>query len=932
MPMAIFDLGPVPQFICDFTTLQFIQINAAWEKYTGINRTQVLGVPWPKCGLHTDAESHQTLEQLIEQLQTDRERVHRRISFVRQDGERRVGDFYVQVVRINEERCLIGFIDDATDVVLLSRDLNVSKRDFALMFEFSPVGVAIIDPENLKISEANRALSGFTGFALEELIGLPMTLLTEGTMRQEENRMMGEVLQDIRKGYELKIQIVRKDGEKLWVRQTVEAVRCGNEKLQHIFSFYEDISQHKLQEDRLRQEGAILAEKVRERTAELEVAMFAAERANAAKSLFLAKMSHELRTPLNGIIGMTELAEEENNPQQQREFLRISRESADALLTIVNDILDISKIEAGKCMLESIEFCPATCLGEAVKLLSIRAQEKGIALRFTIAQEVPPVLIGDPGRLRQIVLNLMGNAIKFTKEGEVALEVTMEYQAPTEVSLMFQVIDTGGGIPEEKREKIFDAFAQVDESVARRHGGTGLGLTISAQLVEMMAGKIWVESEMDKGSTFFFMAHFKRSLQSTTNELDGRGLRILTVALPIDHESEVYSHLERCCSLISEVSDADTALEQVRNAWEQGVPYDFVLLNPELNGGNGFDLACILNEEKGAAGSAVIICRNENYGGELPKPDSIPCIKSYLTTPLYWAELKAAILRVTALRNGAGAVIETITVAYPLKVLIAEDNLTNQMVLRHHLEHLQCEVGLACNGAEVLEMCKTQHFDVILMDVNMPVLDGLEATKAIRKAEKTTGEHQIIYATTAMALEGDSALCFEAGIDGHLSKPIRKKALIHILSEVAARLGKQTAESKREITVKKAETVNAIIDVKEILKDLDGMLEDLDGDVEFAVKLAESGCKDFPIYLSDMHLAVEAGDARKLRVAAHTMKTIFSQWGAIHAKELAFSIEKAGITGNIPEGACILEELIGETEKISRALQTFIQTHQVKDD
>ena len=229
-------------------------------------------------------------------------------------------------------------------------------------------------------------------------------------------------------------------------------------------------------------------------------------------------------------------------------------------------------------------------------------------------------------------------------------------------------------------------------------------------------------------------------------------------------------------------------------------------------------------------------------------------------------------------------------------------------------------------------MCKVQDFDIILMDVNMPVLDGLQATQAIREAEKTTGAHQIIYATTAMALEGDSALCLAAGMDGHLSKPIRKKALIRILSEVAAKLGKQPEESKKETKGKKTETMNSMINTADVLKDLDGMLEDLDGDIEFAVKLAESGCKDFPIYLSDMQLAVEAGDARKLRVAAHTIKTIFSQWGAIHAKELAFSIEKAGISENLEEGSCILEELTVETEKIHHALQTFIRTHEVSRD
>ena len=469
-------------------------------------------------GLHADSESVVILEGLIDQLQHDRGRVHRRLAFTRLDGARRVGDFYLQVVRINEDRCLIGFVEDATDVELLSRDLNVSKRDFALMFEFSPVGVALIDPKSLKILEANRALCGFTGFSLDELVGVTMSSLTDAALGKEESQLLGEVLAETRPGYELRYPMICKDDARLWVRQTVAVVRDGTEKLQHLFSFYEDISQHKLLENRLRHEGAILAEKVRERTAELEVAKLAAERANDAKSMFLAMMSHELRTPLNGIIGMIDLALETEDPLRHGEFLRVSRDSAEALLTIVNDILDLSKVEAGKYQLEHIDFQPHICMGEAVKLLSTRSREKGIDLRFQIAPDVPLHLVGDAGRLRQIIINLLGNSIKFTESGDVVLDVTVKEQTPNDVCLLFSISDTGEGIPLEKRGKIFESFSQADESVARRHGGTGLGLTISAKLVHMMGGEIWLESEVGKGSTFFFTAHFKVASESTASK------------------------------------------------------------------------------------------------------------------------------------------------------------------------------------------------------------------------------------------------------------------------------------------------------------------------------------------------------------------------------------------------------------------------------
>ena len=835
VPWAVFDLGPVPQFMCDFETLQFIQVNTAWENFTGLGRSQVAGVSWMKCGLHSEPESAEELAGLIAQVQYDRDRVHRRLSFTRPDGERRVGDFFVQVVRINEARCLIGFVEDATDVVLLSRDLNVSKRDFALMFEFSPVGVALIDPQNLQILEANRALCAFTGFSLEELVGVKMSSLTDESLNQEESRLLAEVLAETRPGYELKYPMVCKDDGRLWVRQTVAVVRAGKEKVQHLFSFYEDISQHKLLEHRLRHEGAILTEKVRERTAEMEVAKLAAERANDAKSMFLAMMSHELRTPLNGIIGMTDLALETQDPQRVREFLRVSRDSAEALLTIVNDILDLSKVEAGKYHLELLDFRPAICMGEAVKLLSTRSREKGIDLSFEIAPEVPTFLVGDSGRLRQIIINLLGNSIKFTEVGEVVLGVSVDHETPTDVCLLFRVADTGEGIPVDKRAKIFESFSQADESVARRHGGTGLGLTISAKLVHMMGGKIWLESEEGKGSTFFFTVHFKKSTMQ---------------------ENAAISPVEGLKERIEEQK-----LGQ-RNAARE------LLKNP-------------------TSSSQEAPCRT----GSPPQLGAAP------------AEDHPAEVR-------------------GLKILIAEDNMTSQMVVCHHLQNMQCEVELATTGQGALMAWKHKPFDLILMDVNMPEMDGLQATHAIREAEKATGAHQLIYASTAMALDGDRELCMTAGMDGYLTKPIRKRDLEDVLRKVARKLGKTPEEIKGEKPADKGEmpAIESVINTV-------SLLEDLNGDTAFAVSMAETGCKDLSTYLAEIRQAIAEADARKLRVAAHTLKTTLGQWGAVRARELAFAIEKSGTAGNVPEGAAHMDELILESEKVGKALLAFIQSN-----
>ena len=550
-------------------------------------------------------------------------------------------------------------------------------------------------------------------------------------------------------------------------------------------------------------------------------------------------MSHELRTPLNGIIGMIDLALETEDPPRQAEFLRVSRDSAEALLTIVNDILDLSKVESGKYQLEHIDFQPQICMGEAVKLLSTRSREKGINLRFEIAPDVPALLVGDAGRLRQIIINLLGNSIKFTESGEVVLAVTVKSKAESEVCLQFRVADTGEGIPVEKRDKIFESFAQADESVARRHGGTGLGLTISSKLVHMMGGEIWLESEVGKGSTFFFTAYFKVASSFSAATPPEQSLRGRIETVQIDRRN--------------------AAIELMKKP---------------------------------------VVVRAEPEG-EAASPDRT-------------GEMQHSVASAPAMPAGG----------YCLKVLVAEDNMTSQMVVCHHLQNMQCEVELTTTGMGVLAAWKRGGFDLILMDVNMPEMDGLQATHAIREAEKATGFHQIIYATTAMALDGDRKLCMAAGMDGYLTKPIRKRELEHVLHEVIQKIGPVALEPEA-----KGEAETSAPVAEESVINTASLLEDLNGDMAFAVSLAKTGCLDLSAYLGGIQQAIYAGDARKLRVEAHTLKTTLGQWGAVRARELAFSIEKAGTAGDVPGGASYLDELKTEVEKIGEALQAFVQSN-----
>lgn len=923
LPLAVFDLAPVAQFICKFDSLGFVQVNSAWEKMTGWDRESVLGVSWWELGMHNEEVGGREFWALLYRLQTDRKRVSRRISFSRKNGDFRIGDFSVQVVRINEERSLIGFIEDVTDEVLLTRDLKTTQKEFGLLFDFSPVGIAIVDPATSTIQEHNRSLSSFFSFFKDGLLGRAMSELTAEEFRLDEGKKLGAILRGESEGYEIEYAIHQDENRTLWVRKIVVAVRSVNENLQHLFAFYEDVSQHRSLEDRLRREGATLAEKVRERTEELEIAVYAAERANNAKSLFLAKMSHELRTPLNGIIGMTELAEEAEDKLMRSDFLRVARESAEALLTIVNDILDFSKIEAGKYELAGELFSAAECVQSAVKLLLPKAQKKDIDLSFNIAVDVPPVLIGDPGRLRQILLNLLGNSIKFTGEGKISVDVSMEYQTAEEVSLLFKVVDTGEGIPMEKQDKIFDAFSQVDDSTSRRHEGTGLGLTICAQLVNLMAGKIWLESREGEGSTFFFLVHFKRVDANAAFKTDLTGRRVVLADTSREHRDSLRKMLESCGATVVDFGSLESLLENWKNENLLGIDLLLADLCFGYEGGDSILNWLLKNMPEKEFPVVVMVNPSCKNCGPVMPAERPKFLRSSLRKPIYWGELDAAIENsLTPPDTGeeeSGEAHEKVSAA-PLKqenseklrVLVAEDNLTNQMVLLHFFEGFGVCSKFVTTGLEVIDALEKEPYDLVLMDVNMPEMDGMEATKVIRDAEKGTGKHQIIYAITAMALHGDRETCMAVGMDGYLSKPVRKKELAEVLQQISHR--ENPAEKKSMDSIEGWEhSIHA-----------DEILTDLGGDLEFAVSLAETGLRELPVYLEEMRCALNNSNDNSLRVAAHTAKTLFAQWGAVAAKELAYQFEKAGLTHNLPQIAASFPEMEREFERVIYALQNFV--------
>ncbi|MBW1734169.1 MAG: response regulator [Deltaproteobacteria bacterium] len=536
------------------------------------------------------------------------------------------------------------------------------------------------------------------------------------------------------------------------------------------------------------QKNQELEEAIREVKAtqkEVALAKEAAEKANQAKSLFLASMSHDIRTPMNGIIGMTDLCLDTELTDEQREYLGMVKSSADSLLSLLNDILDFSKIESGMLELEEIGFNLNSAVEDTVKSLAYMAHNKGLELACRIHRDVPVALVGDPGRLRQVIVNLVGNALKFTEKGEVVVEVRLLEEADDHVFLHFLVRDTGIGISRDRQEKIFEAFSQADESTTRKYGGTGLGLSISSRLVSMMGGKIWVESEPGEGSTFQFTARFglqEAPLSSGKEKLsDLKGMPVLVIDDNATN-GEILREILLGWDMEPTIASGKDALRVVTGAARSGKPFSLVLLDAQASKKGGFEIASEIKKRPEWAAPIIMITSSVGIRGDAEKSRKLG-IAAYLTKPIRHSDLLDAILT----GYGKGDLVTKHSVREKrarLRILLAEDNMVNQRLTVKLLTKMGYQVEVAGNGKEAVAAFERETFDLILMDVQMPEMDGFEATALIREKEKKTGGHIPIIAMTAHAMKGDRERCLDAGMDEYVSKPIRPQAVVDAIEAV----------------------------------------------------------------------------------------------------------------------------------------------------
>jgi PAS domain S-box-containing protein len=790
--------------------------------------------------------------------------------------------------------------------------LAKGEREFRAIANYTYDWENWIDPQG-RLLWVNPAVERLTGYTVEECMRMPGYPLP--MVHPEDRPTLHQSLGNhgASLGHDLEFRLVRKDGQVLWAALSWQPIYDTDGTCLGQRSSVRDVS------ERRRATEAMLQAKE------------AAEAASQAKSEFLASMSHEIRTPMNGVIGMTGLLLDTALDEEQREYVETIRSSGDALLTVINDILDYSKIEANKVELEVAGFDLRTTVEDVADILAQRAYEKQLEFTCLLPRDIPVRLRGDSGRLRQILMNLTANAIKFTERGEVAIEIKRveDLADPSRCTLLFRIIDTGIGIPDERRDCLFRSFSQVDATTTKRYGGTGLGLVISKRLTEIMGGSIGVDSVPGKGSTFWFSLPFQ--VDGTVKPIEnGSTLLVGKPVLVVDDNATnlrvLREYLGAFDCVVHLANSADQAILRLKEAVIQQRPVEIVILDMMMPDTDGLTLGKTILADAKFGAPKLIMLSSRNQVGDAAAVDRAG-FAAFLAKPVKRSALQRTLLRLfeectPGRKTSRAADAESKSKAgiapgqaRPFRILVAEDNITNQKVALAMLNQLGYRADAVGNGQEALNALYTVPYDLVLMDVQMPDMDGLEATRLYRNHEDGTGEHKTIIAMTAFATVDDRHRCLAAGMDDFLTKPVQRK----VLADTLARHLNATATGVEE----KPDMPDIAEEPKRAFR-IEDLLERLDNDGELAAEIAEVYLTESAKLRVEIAAAIARGDAEALRHHAHSIKGATGNIGDELLQESAFQLEISGREGNLTHGADVFAEFQRLLAATTAVLRRFL--------
>ncbi|MEI6702412.1 MAG: response regulator [Deltaproteobacteria bacterium] len=776
---------------------------------------------------------------------------------------------------------------------------NAELQTLSRAVEQCSVTIVITDVEGT-IEFVNPKFTELTGYTAEEAIGQNPRLLKSGETPPETFVKLWSTISE-GKTWEGEFINKSKDGHLFWERASISAIRDDNGVITHYLAVKEDITE----KNRIMEQFIIAKEK--------------AEAATEAKSSFLATMSHEIRTPMNGVIGMTGLLLDPTLTDEQREYAEIVRKSGENLLALINDILDFSKIEAGKLDLEILDFDLRVTLEDTAELLALRASDAGLELICQIDPAVPSFLKGDPGRIRQVIINLAGNAIKFTHQGEVAISAKLSSEDDGFATVRFDIHDTGIGIPPERLNAIFTPFTQVDSSTTRKYGGTGLGLAICKQLVELMGGEIGVTSEDGKGSTFWFTARFEKQISEVSKTsgvlklADITGARILTVDDNTTNRKLMSSLLNQWGCRNEVAADGEAGLAMLLDAAQKGDPFQITLLDHEMPGMDGLELGRRIKSNPMLESTLMVMVTSLAQRGDVAVLEQIG-FAGYLAKPVRQSLLHDCIALVLGRTHQTSThqtsevskgIITRHTVAesgsQSARILLAEDNVINQKVAQQMLKTLGYKADVVADGREAVRALKMIDYDLVLMDCQMPEMNGFEATIAIRDPASKVRNHKVpIIAMTANAMKGDRELCIAAGMDDYLSKPVKKEELSLILEKWQKQVDQKDSPIQDQ---------SQVVSPGTILFDKVQLLENFDGDEDFAKSILEDAVKEIPKDVEELKTLCGGEDLQAIRILAHTMKGMAANLCTPALWALASKIETAAKESDLKSARKLFPEL-----------------------